>query len=171
MLINYPMIRQFYKLATKRQHITTNIKKLYQRLRLRGYPTEYLASKFTKAINKLEQDPPKKTKITMDDTLFLHLKYHPADPQKKQIQKIFNKHLFNPPKSPSFAHLQNKKGGYLESEILLIYYHRQKKLKNLLFPRKVKYLMALTMLKYLNNEQKDFQSTARLPGNPTNILL
>ena len=47
-------------LQQQHKHVNKNIKKFYQSLRLRGYPSEFPITVFTKAMKKLEHNPPER---------------------------------------------------------------------------------------------------------------
>ena len=106
----------------------------------RGYSQKSLLRLFRNGLTTYAATPTKTspTKTSPTDSgrrIFLHLPYHPRDPQRKCLQAIFRRTILQPKDEPHFTNLQNLHGGWVEVERMIVAYHRQPNLRTLLFPR------------------------------------
>ena len=69
-------------------------------------------------------------------TLYLHLKYNPADPSSKQIQKLWRDLVTRPTNKPHLYHLRNDLDEKIRVSRLVIAYSRHLNIGNLLSYRK-----------------------------------
>ena len=87
--------------------------------------------------------PKKKTNY-----LFFHIPYHPNNPAQGEIHNIYHNTVQNPSRRPNdptctlreadLSTLRNKDGHTIDINRLIIAYHKQKNIKELLFQRKYK---------------------------------
>ena len=74
----------------------------------------------------------------MEQTLKLHLPYHPKDCTRNIIREDFEQCIVKPPQSlTNIASLLNHKNKKFARNRLLIVYHRAKNLNSILSPRKL----------------------------------
>jgi hypothetical protein len=86
----YGMIRRVYRLTSCPDDCITYLKKFYSCLRKRGYSPETLVPLFEAGLVNRHKPPRKKSKSpTPQDTLFLHVPYHPSNPSSKDLQSSF----------------------------------------------------------------------------------
>ena len=64
--------------------------------------------------------------------LFLHLKYNPADPSSKCIQKLWKEVVVQPKNKPNLTHLKNYLGERFTTSRLVLAYSRHPNIGNLL---------------------------------------
>jgi len=79
-------------------------------------------------------------KSTVNDTLFLHLPFHPDDPKSSTIQKTFNTTMLQPTQEPHLSTIRNRHSALFKKTRLTVAYHRQRSLKELLIPRRLRQL-------------------------------
>ena len=75
--------------------------------------------------------------MSAKNTLYLHLKYNPADPSSKQIQKLWRELVAFPANKPHLFHLRNDLGEKIRVSRLIIAYSRHPNIGNLLSYRKI----------------------------------
>ena len=123
------MVLRIYRLYSKPNHITYWRKEFCGHLLNRGYPHFLILPSFESA-NKnavaymstsdeysLQQ---KAISHSAKNILYLHLKYNPADPTSKQIQKIWRDLVALPADKPHLYHPQNNFGDKLRVSRLII---------------------------------------------------
>jgi hypothetical protein len=130
------MTKRIYALTTELPEREQALRRLFLRLRNRGYDPVILKPLFQLAISKAHSKRATATDSDDDEKrCFLHLTYHPQDPSSQSIQKIFRKTLLKPHGEPALPDLCSFKGARLETNRMIVAYHRPNNLKNLLFPR------------------------------------
>jgi hypothetical protein len=119
-------------------------RKLFYRLRSRGYTSEVLQPLFNSAVTYLTpvQTSPsagkkRTTSTTKTSPIFLHVPYHPRDPASTQLQRLFRDTLFVPANEPPLGRLRNRDGARVPVSRLIVAYHRPRNLGNLLSPRRL----------------------------------
>ena len=75
--------------------------------------------------------------ISQKKRCYLHLKYNPADPSSKQIQKLWRDLVAFPANKPHLYHLRNSFGEKIKASRLIIAYSRHPNVGNLLSYRKI----------------------------------
>ena len=129
-------IQRIFRLTTERVDIEQSVRKFYRRLIVRGHSPSHIRPLFNNAIRNVitqKERQPDDPRVR----LFLHLPYNPRDKMSsREIQAFCRRVLFAPPGEPAFCQLTDKDGYYCGFNRLTIAYHRQRNLKNLLFPRK-----------------------------------
>ena len=73
----------------------------------------------------------------IDNGVFFHLKYHPANPPASTIQRMWRRHVLTPHRATPLYHLRNKDGCRVNIRKLTIAYSRAPNLGNLLSCRKL----------------------------------
>ena len=139
------MVLRIYRLCSKRADRTFWLKKFYGHLLDRGYPNSFVLPAFKSAVKNAisyistsdEYRLQQKAMSTSANTLYLHLKYNPADPSSKQIQKLWRDLVARPANKPHLYHLRNDLGEKIKVSRLIIAYSRHLNIGNLLSYRKI----------------------------------
>jgi len=85
------------RLTTERSDQLASLSSFYLHLLARGYKTKFLQFAFQQAFRRFTTFcKKKKPSVSADDTIFLHLQYHPRDPPRKLLQRAFQEHLIRP---------------------------------------------------------------------------
>jgi len=85
------------RLTTERSAQLASLSSFYLHLLARGYKPRFLHFAFQQAFNRFTSfRKTKKISVHADDTIFLHLQYHPRDPPRKLLQRAFQEHLIRP---------------------------------------------------------------------------
>jgi hypothetical protein len=113
----------------------SQFRQLHLRLLARGYPSELLRPLFEEAITDYSLS--RKPTGTATPPLFLHVPYHPQDPNSRQIQDAFRTTMLQPPNEPRLPTLCNTNGKPLDIDRLIIAYHKPRNLGNILAPRRL----------------------------------
>jgi len=129
------------------------VQQFYQCLLARGYTRSHLLPLFEKYITKYTTAPnpapataPGPPTIAPEpdanNTVFLHIPFHPLDPPSTEIQKLFRKHLLkergiNPYGPTPLYKIWNDKGKELGIRRMIVAYHRPKNIGNFLAPRRI----------------------------------
>jgi hypothetical protein len=116
-----------------------DIRKFFFRLRNRGYPHSQLLPLFRFAYKKIIRRlhcplPPIDADTKHNTSIFFHVPYNSLDPERRQIQHLFRTCLLEPDGEETLPYLKNFANGYCEIKRLIVAYHKQRNLKNLLFP-------------------------------------
>ena len=140
------MMLRIYKLCSNPLDIRRRIKTLLRRLLRRGYEKEFLIPLFSKANDNAKQHLTRsrdEIKAREDKKLvegyrrvFLHLKYHPNDPDSRTIQKIFRNTILHPPGKEHINQVRNHEDEKIPIDQLTIAYSRHHNLGNLFSVRK-----------------------------------
>ncbi len=128
------MISHIYRLTTNWQDKKIAIRDFFLRLANRGYASTALRTHFTAALLHLERPTFNEKWWEFEKRCFLHLPFHPDDPSSRVVQRLFRQHLLSPTAEPPLPELRNHLGHPLETNRLIIAYHRPNNLRNLLFP-------------------------------------
>jgi hypothetical protein len=132
------MTKRIYALTTEQPDRVQSLRRLFLRLCNRGYDPVTLRPIFKSAIKKAHTKKPAITDSNDEKRCFLHLDYHPEDPSSTVIQQIFRNTMLLPPGEPTLPLLESRRGYRLETNRMIIAYHRPHNLKNILFPRTLK---------------------------------
>ncbi len=136
----YGMIRRAYRLTTDPVDCRKYLSQFFTRLRYRGYPEQTLLPLFQAGLDNRLKPPRSSKKIanTPNDTLFLHVPYHPANPPSRKIQESFRDVMLYPKAATPLHQITNlNEGTPCGLKKLIIAYHRPPNLANLLCPRKL----------------------------------
>ena len=124
---------RIYTLCSDPTDIAQHLRRFYKRLKARGYKSEDLLPKFTRAHELALTPKLPKPPASMDSTrIFLHLEYHPYSPPSFQLQELWKRHVFHPPFEKELTAVQNIDSNELEIEKMIIAYSRPRNLGNLL---------------------------------------
>jgi hypothetical protein len=132
------MTKRIYALTTELDDWTQSFRLLFLRLCNRGYGQATLRPLLEIAIKKAHTKKLATIDFDKEKRCYLHLSYHPQDPSSTVIQKTFRNTLLWPSGEPSLPELRSFRGYPLETNLMVIAYHRPHNLKNLLFPRTFK---------------------------------
>jgi hypothetical protein len=114
-------------------------RRLYIRLRARGYTPEQLQPHFESAsISHHTSDLASTRQAEQVPPLYFHVQFHPCDPPSQEVQRLFRQHMLTPPNEPPLPTLVNHSGSLLGINRLVIAYHRPRNLGNLLAPRRLR---------------------------------
>jgi hypothetical protein len=143
------MICRIYTLTTDPSDRRNDIRNLYLRLRNRGYRRDALLPIFEAAFTHVKQKLRAKRTIgpraitphdvpdTPADRVLLHLPYSALDPSRRSIQRLFRNYLSDPTGEPRLTDLRNHEDFPCPTKRLVVAYHRQPNLQNVLFPRRL----------------------------------
>jgi hypothetical protein len=132
------MTKRIYALTTKLDDQAQSLCLLFLRLCNRGYDQATLRPLFEIAIKKAHTKKTATIDFEEEKRCYLHLSYHPQDPSSTFVQQTFCNTLLRPSGEPSLFELQSFRGYPLESNRMVIVYHRPHNLKNIPFPRTLK---------------------------------
>jgi len=133
---------------TRKRHLQN----FYRRLLARGYNPSHILPIFNKYLRQYYRDtttatvaPPPATATpngTHENTIFMHLPFHPLNPPSIKVQQLFRKHLLkenlcNPYASVPLYKLSNGRGKQLGINRMIVAYHRPKNIGNLVTPRHI----------------------------------
>jgi hypothetical protein len=146
------MLLRIARLTTDPKNLNTYIRSFFIRLRNRGYKTNMLLPIFNTTIvnlnNSLKQNKKSSSLLSltnkqdeesskdMDNTVLLHLRYHPHDPTSQTIQKIFRETLRSPIGERPLEMITNWNGEPCRFNRLTIAYSRHLNLGNIFTVRK-----------------------------------
>ncbi len=141
------------RLTSNPQIRKRHVQHFYQRLLARGYTRSHLLPIFQRYLTQYSVTPsptpvpavaapPATPSDKRNDTIFLHLPYHPLDPPSTAVQQLFRTHLlkerkFNPYGPIPLYKLCNSKGKDLGIRRMIVAYHRPKNIGNYLTPRRI----------------------------------
>lgn len=126
-------ILRIQRLTSDQNKIIPTIKIFHQRLIARGYSKHTLNPIFQEFFTK---NITPKNKKNINESLFLHLFFHPNDSPSYNIQEIF-RNTMNPPKETPLHSLRNNNGSTFDHKCLTIAYHRHRNIGNILSSRKI----------------------------------
>jgi hypothetical protein len=119
----------------------------FRRLRARGYSENALLPIFQKAVDNantyLQQSASMHAAKALQkeesnkNRIFLHLQYHPQDPESSKVQRMFQKHVMRPPNELPLNQVTNDCGFKVPVDQLTIAYHRAPNFGNLFSLRKI----------------------------------
>jgi hypothetical protein len=142
----YGMINRFIRLISDPREIIAERRKLYYRLRARGWLRTKLLPVFTAAIAGIKLKNLRKTLglPAMDRPLdnisptFLHLEYNPANPSSRDLQRVWRNSFIKIDTDPRrITTLPNHEGNPLQFDRLIVAYSRPPNLGNLLSYRRL----------------------------------
>jgi hypothetical protein len=139
---------RIYHLCSHKQDIEREINTFLRRLLDRGHSLSQLLPLFLSAENKLrnhchstkcthpQPHPPPPHPSTSphnsNNSAFLHLQYHPTNPNTREIQQLWRTHVSTPPNKIPFHHLKNRDGYPIQLRRLTVAYSRAPNIGNLL---------------------------------------
>ncbi len=132
-------IFRIYTLCSTDDDKLNRTRTFYKRLKARGWQTLDLLPHFKKAITVAKTYDPNKPRTDNSKDIFLHLPFHPDDPESYKIQKIWHDTVVKPsPWTKSLEELQNPVDrSKPEIKRMIIAYRRTLNLGNLLSARKL----------------------------------
>jgi hypothetical protein len=68
--------------------------------------------------------------------IFFHIHYNSLDPDRQHIQNLFRTCILEPNGEETLPYIRNHSDCYCDITRLVVAYHKQRNLKNLLFPRR-----------------------------------
>ena len=74
--------------------------------------------------------------IELRERVFLHLNFHPFEPNRRSIQALAQTTLLSPKNEPTLENVANGFGGRVGVKRLVVAYHRTRNIKDYLIPRK-----------------------------------
>jgi hypothetical protein len=130
-----------------------DIQKWFFRLRNRGYPRSQRLPLFRSAYKKIDRclhspPPPIDADTKHNTSIFFHVPYNSLDPERGQIQHLAHTCLLEPNGEETLPYLKNFSNGYCEIKRLIVAYHKERNLKNLLFPRRFREITGQPVLSF-----------------------
>ena len=156
------MVTRIIRLNSNPGGHKTMIKKLYQRLRQRGFSPKFLTGIINHALTTANLEPKEKVSAvkTIEDKnkmpLLLHLPYNPLDPPSSGIQRLWERYVENFKDATPFRQLplQDDEGSRpLRYSRLIICYHRPRNLAFYLTPRRIDRLPGISPREVLQKLQ------------------
>jgi hypothetical protein len=136
------MLYRILLLTTDRSDTHQDIHNFDSCLRNCGYARHQLLPLFQAAHKKITRrlrlpapdiTPPKNNK----NCIFFHVPYNSLDPDRRHTQNLFRTCILEPNGAESLLYLRNHSDCYCDiTRLLVVAYHKQRNLKNLLFPRR-----------------------------------
>jgi hypothetical protein len=142
----YGCVHRAITLCTKKEDRLPYIKKTITRLVKRGHDRHDITLLFDTAIRRANSQGNtyvlRKKHQDQDalKPLFLHLPFNPANPPTPQFQRTFRDCILSPPSEPHIREIEthNAFAGVPDFDRLVVCYHGQKNLGNILSPRKLR---------------------------------
>ena len=138
------MIMRIFRLTSDRSLCQSDLQAFYDRLIARGYNRNIIAPLFQAAISKFRHSdltPAPQDQLSFAKTIFLHVPYHPLDPQSTDLQKVFRRFLLDnrweDRTATPLPEIRNSLGVPLGVERMIVAYHRPRNINNLLSPRHI----------------------------------
>lgn len=142
------MILRIFRLTSDKTRCTADIQRFYNRLIARGYSSKRIAPVFYKCIARFATGPLEKSPATPEtdgtdfqNTVFLHVPYHPLNPPSTDLQKDFRNilldHRWRDPRSTPLPEIKNHIEVPIGVNRMIVAYHRPRNLANLLTPRRI----------------------------------
>ena len=136
----FRQVLQIRRLCSHKQDADGKILEFFHRLLPRGHTQEALGPIFDKAeknaeaylqLSPEERGGPKLQKPRdAHNQVFLHLQYHPFDPQSREIQRIWREEILHPDEDTPLPEMENNKGYKVGINKLVVAYSRPLNLKN-----------------------------------------
>ena len=127
---------RIYTLCSEQEDINQRVGQFYKRLLLRGYKGDKLKPLFLKAEQAAKLPRPEKEEDS--NHIFLHLQYHPNDPQSPELQEAWRTTMVEPPGFEQLPKIKNFKRQEIGLDRMIVCYSRPLNLGNLLSYRKLK---------------------------------
>ncbi len=139
----YGNILRIHRLCTHPHDIQSKSQEFFTRLTQQGYSPFKITPIFKQAhINALSflsrrNYPHHQPNIPPQNKLFIHLQYHPQDPNPHKIHQLWNSCVSHPAQQTPLRHIKNLHGNKINIEHLTIAYSRPPNLGNLFSIRKI----------------------------------
>jgi hypothetical protein len=153
-------VLRIFRLCSRIEDMQRHIKNFHDRLIRRGYSHLDLLPLFEKAaknaetfLKKSDEDRAREKRKKIEENgkrIFIHLKYHPNDPNSSVIQKVFRECILHPQGEEPFHELTNQEGRKIPLERLTVCYSNHPNLGKLLSYRKICKRTGLKVSSFLN---------------------
>ena len=161
----FGLLRKYYLQNSETKDFIDMTSKFFQRLINRGHSPTKLRHLFLLAAQNLDQHPASRLQHTspanetldeQNDKLFLRWRYHPQDLSRKQLRHIYtNTCESSSHENPSgFRHLLTDRGLPMTLHHLTIAYHRDKNLRDLLIPSRLRPHSKHSVSNFIKNSTK-----------------
>jgi hypothetical protein len=159
-------ILRIYRLNSQPETCKAHTEKLYYRLRARGYKAKDLQEIFSRAILRAKEGEKRIESSDIDEKppVFFHLPFHPMDPASNEIQKLFHHNVLAPPYKPLLPTLLNHNKSPLGTNRLIVAYHKQPNLGNLMSPRVLRATDGPPVSAFLSDETARAVTHTTQPG-------
>ena len=139
----YGCVNRAKALCTNEEDWMPYVQKTFNRLLVRGHSASDLLPIFNLAIDKVFVKRTRRVNIITQPKkipLFFHLPFNPHDPPGRAIQAAFMDTIIHPPSCNHISLLDTVKlyGGAVDFDELVVCYHRQRNLGDILSPRKLR---------------------------------
>jgi hypothetical protein len=140
------MVFRILRLTTHLSDARDDIKQLYFRLHNRGYQRTTLVPLFESAYSLVRRhlrSPPLNPLAApapdpLRNSVFFHVPYNRLDPSRRTLQLLFRECLLKPIGETPLPALRTDDGYACDLDPLIVCYHQQFNLKNILFPRRLR---------------------------------
>ncbi|KAL3796723.1 hypothetical protein ACHAWO_003198 [Cyclotella atomus] len=136
----FGQVLRIRRLCTHKRDADKKVLEFFNRLLARGHTQESIGPLFDKAeanaqaymrLTTTEKEKLKQQKETnAQNQVFLHLKFHPSDPQSREIQRIWREQVLQPEGETPLPEMENIDGVQVGLNKLVIAYSRPLNLKN-----------------------------------------
>ena len=136
----FGQVLRIRRLCTHKQDADEKILEFFNRLLARGHTQENIGPLFDKAeanarayMQLSTEEKERLHKQKQDDAhnqVFLHLQFHPNDPQSRDIQRIWREQILQPEGETPLPEMENTDGVQVGLNKLVVAYSRPLNLKN-----------------------------------------
>ena len=133
-------ILRIHRLCSTPEEIAKHIRAFHSRLLNRGHLSTTITPLFRNAAQNahayLLRTPDEHSlrqhaiQAKNDNTIFLHLQYHPQDPTARELQQAWRQTIVSPPNDIPLSELENTDGMHIPIQYLTVAYSRPPNLRN-----------------------------------------
>lgn len=160
-LIHGEVLRS-YLLCSNQSDCHTHIRNTFIRLCHRGHDSTFLRKLFREAI--IDKCQPNRQKLKMNQQknnsiINLHIRHNPADPPLSSLHRIFENTIIHPPLNDHISQISanGSPNSMIEINKLRIVSHRQKSLKDILSPSRLRFPPGFSVLQQWHDFQNNNQ--------------
>ena len=167
------LLRKYWIQNTKTEDFQKMAKLLFKRLAARGHPSSTLLSLFLQAATSIDKSNRQQLENTKNEQtnntntktneIFLKWKFHPKDITRKQLQHSYHHtcelHSFSAPQG--FKCLHTDHGSIMKIDKLTVAYTRDRNLRDILIPSRLKNIPEYTASKLLDQLTQDIPKNTK----------
>ncbi|KZS06494.1 Uncharacterized protein APZ42_030036 [Daphnia magna] len=131
-------VNRIFRLTSTHSDRLDSLKRLFARVTRRGHNPTTVKKHLKAAVDRQFHPLPPKIRTVFDNPdkpIIFHMRYHPLNPSRETIQRLFHECLNFPEGEPELAELRNLDGYPILIDRLIVAFSRGLNLKNILFPR------------------------------------
>ena len=133
---------RYKRICSRIKDFYNQTEKYFHRIIARGHKPSNVQKHFRETYDYLPTMKPKERPSSVElaaelkERIFLHLDYHPFEPNRRSIQALAQSTLLSPKNEPTLENVANGFGGRVGVKRLVVAYHRTRNIKDYLIPRK-----------------------------------